>query len=56
MKCYKVMSNITGRTCKIFKNIYTEGSFKTYLFCYLSILRMFDLPNKKDFTQDSFLC
>ena len=32
MKCYKVMSNTINRTCKIFKNIYTEGSFKNYLF------------------------
>lgn len=32
MKCYKVMNNITDRTCKISKNIYTEGSVKNYLF------------------------
>ena len=56
MKCYKVMSNIISKTCKIFKNIYTEGSVTNYLFCYLSILRMFDSISKKDYPQDSFLC
>lgn len=32
MKCYKVMNNITNSTCKIFKNVYTEGSLKTTFF------------------------
>ena len=32
MKCYKVMNNTINRTCKIFKNDYTEGSVTNYLF------------------------
>lgn len=38
MKCYKVMSNTTGRTCKIFKNNYTEGSVTNYLFFVIETL------------------
>lgn len=51
MKCYKVMSNIISKTCKIPQNIYTEGSVTNYLFLLFKYYKSVWLNQQKRLVQ-----